>query len=365
MTLRAATMKLLSCFTIFSLLAAAQQAATVETATVVSQNISRKSRVPGELLPYMRTLLHARVSGFVETIEVDRGSAVKKGQTVVRLGAPELAAQIAETESKAQAVESQRATAEAQRVAAQGTYERLKTASETPGVVTANEVQIAQKAVDAIDAQIRALNASAASVRAAVAPLRELQAYLEIKAPFDGIVTERHVHPGALAGPASGPLVTLEQHGMLRLLAAVPEADTAVIPRGAAVSFKVPAHPGQTFSGTVARTGRSLDAKTRTMPVELDVANRNGTLAPGMYADIEWPARRSGASLLVPATAIATTTERSFVIRVSNGTAEWVNVAKGAAAGELVEVTGALSVGDVVVKRATDEIWNGAPLNVK
>ena len=352
---------------LFSLLLAASIAfgQAVETATVVSQTVSRKSRLPGELQPYLKTALQSRVAGFVESIEVDRGSQVKKGDGLVKLSAPELGAQIAEAEAKVQAVESQRASAEAQRVAAQSTFDRLKAAAATPGVVAANELVLAQKAVDSLDAQIRALDASAAAARSAVKPVREMESYLEIKAPFDGIITERLVHPGALVGPGTGPLLTLEQQGSLRLIVAVPEGDAAAIPRGATVSFKVPAYPGRAFTGTVARTGNSLDAKTRTLPVELDVVNRGLTLAPGMYADVEWPSRRSGASLLEPPTAVVTTTERSFVIRVNGGVAEWVNVSKGAASGDLVEVIGPLAAGDVVVKRATDEIRHGSTLKTK
>ena len=356
---------------LFRLLMPLSMAATIclgqaiETATVVSQTVSRKSRLPGELQPYLKTSLQSRVAGFIESIEVDRGSQVKKGEMLVKLSAPELAAQIAEAEAKVRAVESQRASAEAQRVAAQSTADRLKAASATPGVVAANELVLAQKAVDSLDAQIRALEASAAAARSAVKPVREMESYLDIKAPFDGIITERLVHPGALVGPGTGPLLTLEQQGNLRLIVAVPEGEVAVIPRGAAVSFKVPAHPGRAFSGTVSRTGNSLDAKTRTLPVELDVLNRGLALAPGMYADVEWPSRRSGASLLVPPTAVVTTTERSFVIRVNGGVAEWVNVSKGAMAGDLVEVMGPLAVGDVVVKRASDEIRSGSALKTK
>jgi RND family efflux transporter MFP subunit len=175
-----------------------------------------------------------------------------------------------------------------------------------------------------------------------------MQRYLNVEAPFDGIVTERLVHPGALAGPATGPLLHLEQNARLRLVVSVPEAELGAIPRAAAVKFRVPAFPGQTFSAAVSRIPRSLDAQTRTMPVEADVNNASGALAPGMYAEVEWSARRAKASLLVPPTAIATTTERSFVIRVTAGKAEWVNVSKGAPAGDLVEVFGPLSEGDII-----------------
>jgi hypothetical protein len=106
----------------------------------------------------------------------------------------------------------------------------------------------------------------------------------------------------------------------------------------------------------------ALDQKTRTMAVELDVFNRDDTLSPGMYTSVKWPVRRSKASLLVPKTSVVTTTERTFVIRDREGRAEWVNVAKGAAEGESIEVSGDLKVGDMVVRRATDEIREGNPI---
>jgi hypothetical protein len=101
------------------------------------------------------------------------------------------------------------------------------------------------------------------------------------------------------------------------------------------------------------------------MSVELDVQNPRGLLSPGMYPEVSWPVRGQGAALLVPRTSVVTTTERMFVIRVKDGRAEWVNVKRGAADGDLVQVQGALQVGDVVVRRGTDEIREGSAVQMK
>ena len=101
------------------------------------------------------------------------------------------------------------------------------------------------------------------------------------------------------------------------------------------------------------------------MPIELDLPNPSGRLAPGMYPELQWPVRKGRLSLLVPPTAIVTTTERSFVIRLMDGKAAYVNVKRGAASGDLVEVQGALSEGDVIVKRGTDELREGTALRAK
>jgi hypothetical protein len=129
------------------------------------------------------------------------------------------------------------------------------------------------------------------------------------------------------------------------------------------VAFTVAAYPGETFSGVVSRIPHSLDEKTRSMPVELDVMNSGRKLAPGMYPEVQWPVRTARAALLVPPTAIVTTTERTFVIRINNGVAEWVNVTRGAPSGDLVEVHGPLGKDDVIVRRGTDEIRPGVRVN--
>jgi RND family efflux transporter MFP subunit len=157
----------------------------------------------------------------------------------------------------------------------------------------------------------------------------------------------------------------LEQNTRLRLVVSVPEVDVSGIVRGARVGFTVPAYPTQNFQGVVSRVAQTMDPKTRSMAVELDVFNPKSVLAPGMYPTVQWPVRSGRPALLVPASSIVTTTELTFVIRVRNGMAEWVAVRRGPAAGDLVEVYGALAAGDLVVKRGSDEIREGTKVNTK
>ena len=126
---------------------------------------------------------------------------------------------------------------------------------------------------------------------------QDLAAYLRVTAPFEGVISTRYVHPGALVGPGSEvPLLQLDQISHLRLAVAVPEADVAGLVKGMKVDFKVPAFPDRTFSGVIARPAYALDKKTRTMPVELNVSNPQRLLAPGMYPSVLWPVERSGTS---------------------------------------------------------------------
>src|SRR5262249_52684170 len=334
-----------------------------ELVAVVSKPVFRTIAIPGEIQPFLNVALRARVSGYVERVLVDRGSVVKEDQLLVELSAPEMKAQIAEAQSKAQAAEADLVQAEAQLAAAQSTYDRMKKAAETPGGIAGNELIVAEKQVDGAKAMINSKKQASQAAQASVRALKDLEGYLKITAPFGGVITERIVHPGALVGPGSGdPLLVLQQNSHLRVTVAVPEENVASIPKGAKVTFQVPAYPDPTFSGTIARRSQSLDQKTRSMAVELDVMNPDQSLAPGMYATVKWPVKSSKPALYVPKTSVVTTTERTFVIREKNGKAEWVNVSKGAADGDFVEVIGPLQAGDKVVKRANDELREGAPL---
>jgi RND family efflux transporter MFP subunit len=353
------------CLFAFPVGAAAQ--APVEIVRVISKSVERQVKLPGEFRPYLAVPIYAKVAGFVKRVDVDRGSTVKQGQLLATLEAPEMQAQIVEAESRAQAIELQRAEAVAKLAGAQSTYDRLKAASATPGVVAENDVVVAQKTVEAAQALVRSYEDSMKAARAQAQAVRDLGQYLQIKAPFDGVITERNVHPGALVGPGSGatPLLRLHQITRLRLVVAVPEALVGAIVKSARVPFTVPAYPGETFYGVVSLMAHDLDEKTRTMPVELDVRNPDLRLGAGMYPEVQWPVKRPQASLLVPPTSVVTTTERTFVIRVNGGVAEWVNVGRGARVGELIEVFGPLKDGDVIVRRGSDEIREGTKVTVK
>jgi len=335
-----------------------------DLATVIAKPVSMMVDLPGEILPFLSVALHAKVQGYVERIAVDRGSIVKQGELLVELSAPEMKARIAEADSNLQTAQADRIQAQAQLAAAEATSERLKKASETPGAVAANELIQAEKQVDAAQGLVRSREGAIQAADSVVRAEKELEAYLTINAPFDGVVTDRLVHPGALVGPGSDTaLVVLQQVSHLRLVVPVPEEEVGEMVPGATVSFRVPAHPDRTYSGKVARIAHALDAKTRTMPVELDVFNRDGSLAPGMFPSVKWPVQTSRPRLFVPASSVVTTSERTFVIRDQNGRAEWVDVKKGVAEGDLVEVLGNLRAGDKVVRRGTDEIHAGSKLD--
>jgi RND family efflux transporter MFP subunit len=309
---------------------------------VTSAKLDTHVRLPGELTAYESVAIYPRVTGFVEEVLVDRGSNVKQGQLLARLSAPELAAQRTEAQSKL--------------AAAKSTFDRLKAASATPGVVAGHDLELAEAGLQAEKAHVESLYT--------------LEAYLLVKAPFDGVVSERNVHPGALVGPPAGsggtPMLRIDEIGKLRLTVAVPESETAAIAEGAQTTFTVAAWPGQKLQAKVARVSHVIDPRTRTMAVELDVDNSGPhPLAPGMYAEVDWPVRRDNPTLFVPASSIVQTTERTFVDRVRDGAIDQVTIKRGITVGEKVEIFGELAAGDQVLKRGSETMATGTKVTTK
>ncbi len=340
----------------------------VDVARVVSKKLNITVSLPGEIRPYEIVAVYPKVTGFLQWIGVDRGSWVKKGQLLARLTAPELDAQRRNAEARLRSDSATLIASKASLAADESTYESLKTAAATPGVVAGNELQIAKQKAQGDRARVRAAGEQVAAAQAALRSAQDLEGYLEIRAPFDGVVIERNAHPGDLLGPAgiggakSGaalPMLRIEMLSRLRLVVPVPEIDVGAIVPDALVHFTVPAFPTSVFTGKVARISHYLHVQTRTMPVELDVANPDGRLAPGMFPQVEWPVHRSKPTLFVPTTAVITNTQGTFVIRVRDEQAQRVRVRTGETEGHLVEVFGDLTEGDEVAAHGTEEIPPG------
>lgn len=343
--------------------------ATVETAVVVSRKLATTDHLPAQLLPYESVDIYPKVTGFLEEIRVDVGSRVRAGELLMRLSAPELVSQRAQAEAALHAAESQLTAARAKLASDQGTFQRLQAASKTPGVVAGNDLMVASQTVEADRAGVDTAEHNVTAAGDVVRGVAQMQSYLNITAPFSGVVSRRNLHPGALVGPASGPsgaqpILQIVDTDRLRLVVPVPETDVGAMSLGQRVAFSVAAYPGQTFDAPLARVSHDVDVQTRTMRVELDVQNQDGKFAPGSFVTVTWPVARSYATLFVPASAVTSDQQRTFVIRVSDGTAEWVPVQTGKTVDGEIEVFGALRAGDEVVRSASDAIRNGQKLAV-
>ena len=329
----------------------------VETFGLEKSKLVSTLQIPGELTPYQQVSLYAKINSYVKRYLVDVGSEVHKGQLMIILEAPEINSQLASARAR---VKQQ----EAIYLASNATYGRLFNTAKTPGTIAQNDI-------DQADARRKA---DMANIEAAKASYQEVSSnlqYLQIRAPFDGVVSERNASMGAYVGPGGKgsdlPLFVVQQQKKLRLVISVPELSTGSLSNQEEVGFTVRAIPNQQFTAKIKRSAGALDAKLRSERLEMDVENPKKVLLPGMYAEVNVPLKSHDSTFVIPKTALVQSTEKVFVVRVdAQHRAQWVDVQKGIQSKDVVEVySKELHLGDKLVKVATDEIRDGQPVNDK
>jgi membrane fusion protein, multidrug efflux system len=301
-------------------------------------------KLPGQLASFEEVSIFPRVNGYVKNVWVDVGSHVKKGQLLMELEAPEL--EQATTQAK-----EKYAQAKLDATISEQNYERMRQAAETPGAVSPmNLASLKAKA----DADSTLSNAEKANWQMQGAIL----SYLKVTAPFDGVISERNVHPGALVSAESKdgkPMLELRQVDHLRLQVDIPEGIAAGLQDKDTVAFYLSAYPGQRMIGHIARRSDLVNSQFRAERMEMDVYNHDGKLAPGMYADVLFDSKGNASAFTVPKTAVVTSTERKYVIIIRDGKMVKVDVATGNETASKVEITGDLQPGEEIVAKANDE----------
>lgn len=327
----------------------AASAPEVEAVHPVQGSLSSSIRLPGELVAFQQVDLYAKISSFVRRLYVDVGSEVKAGQLLATMEAPELNSQLSGAESR---LKSQ----EALYLSSKATYERLLETSKTPGTISPNDLDIAMAKQKSDLAQLEAARASYREVG-------DTRNYLEIRAPFSGVISTRNVSAGAYVGPAGkgsdAPIFTLQEYKKLRLVVSVPEAYIPYFNDKTEVKFTVKSIQSDTFTAKISRASGALDTRLRSQRTEMDVMNQE-RLLPGMIAEVSLPLAGDANTLLVPSKAVLHSTTGTFVIKVENNKTVWVPVKTGRSADDKTEVFGNVSAADTIVKTATEEVRNGA-----
>lgn len=328
-------------------------AAKTSTFKLEAQPMVTALNLPGELIAYHQVDLYAKVSSFVRDLKADIGSEVKKGQLLITLEAPEMNSQLAGAESK---LKSQ----EAIYTASKANYNRLYETSKTPGTISKNDLDQALARKNSDEAQFEA-------ARASIREIGSMRDYLEIRAPFSGIISARNVNPGAYVGPSGKgselPLFTLQDQRNLRLVISIPELYTGYLKQGDEVSFTIKSHPDEIFHTKVIRMSGALDTRLRSEKVEFDVKNDDLKLLPGMIAEVNIPLPARSNTFVIPKGALLDTSEGIFVIRVVNNKTQKVEVKKGRESDGKVEVFGNLNLNDVLISEASEEIRDGSTIN--
>ncbi|WP_421943167.1 efflux RND transporter periplasmic adaptor subunit [Pedobacter sp.] len=331
-----------------------QPEAKIATFNLKKEKLSTQITLPGELIALQQVDLYAKISSFVRTLKADIGSEVTKGQLLMTLEAPEMNAQLSAARSRLKAQE-------AVYTASKANYNRLYETSKTPGTISTND----------LDQALARRNADLAQLEAAKAAFKEvgtIQNYLEIRAPFSGIISARNVNLGAYVGPSGKgselPLFTLQDQKNLRLAVSIPEVYTGYLKQGDEVNFTVKSIPSKTFTAKVKRLSGALDLRLRAERVEMDVPNTSKTLLPGMVAEINIPLPANSSTFIISKKSLLDTSEGLYILKVENSKAVRVAIKKGRETDDKVEIFGDLKEGDLLVKEPTEEMHDGSVIKL-
>lgn len=351
-------------------------AAEIPSATVAAVTrgtITHSLNLAGQFQPYQVIDVHAKVSGYIKHIYVDIGDRVRQGQVLAVLEVPELDAQlkgtvaeVAHSKDEITRAQHELARAQAEHASLHADYIRLKQASAAqPGLIAEQELDDAQSKDLAAEAQVDAAKAAlaASDQQSQVAGadnerVSDMNDYTRVTAPFDGVVIWRDADTGALiqAGTTSDiqtlPVVKLSQSDLLRLRLPVPEDAVQFIHEGAPVKLRVDA-VNRTLTGKIVRFTRNVSLATRTMETEIDVENKDLSLAPGMYANATLELERKDNVLTIPLQAVVKNGDQTSVLVVdSQNRVQPRNIQLGLQGSMLAEVVSGLNEGDRVITSA-------------
>jgi RND family efflux transporter MFP subunit len=342
--------------------------------------------IAGEFKPFQDVEVHAKVAGYIRNINVDVGDHVKAGQVLAVLEVPELAAELSgadaavrRSEEEIRRAQSDVNRAQSAHAASHSGYARLKQASDArAGLVAQQEIDDAQAKdleaeaqVSSAEAQLSAARQQLEMAQANQKQYNALANYSRITAPFAGVITARLADTGALiqggtsASSGVGPVVRLAEVSKLRLVVPVPESAASQIHLGDPVKAHIQAL-NQDFEGKVSRFSDSLDRQTRTMATEIDFANKDGRLIPGMYAEATLSLAKNAQELCVPLEAVARNNNEASVLIVNkNNEIEERKIKLGFEGEAYVQVLAGVAEGDRVVIGGRSQFHPGQKVKPK
>jgi len=352
----------------------ASQSLPVVNVERVGREANQSSLVlPGNIQAVTEAPVLARASGYIRKRHVDIGDRVKAGQVLIEIEAPELQQQIKQANaaieqagSTVQQSEASLQQARANLGLAQVTNDRWKKLL-AKGAVSRQEsdtydaqFQAQQANVQALEKAVSASRSNVAALEANLARLNELVSYLMVRAPFDGVITERNVDEGALVTEGSTLLFRMAQTDRLRVFLNVPQGDAPSVHVGQQANLAIPDLPGRKFPARVTRTASALDPSSRTLLVEVQAANPNGQLLPGMYTQVDLAVPRKDPPLTIPSDTLVVRSDGPQVAVVDpDGIVHFRRIQLGRDLGDHLEVLGGLDASLQLAVNPSDDVREG------
>jgi len=343
-------------------LAASSQPPRVDVVIAKSATVGQDLVLPGETAAWYETTIYARVNGYVAKWLVDIGDHVKKGQTLAIIETPELDAELAASRAQLEASEAQVQARKSDAEFTKTTNDRWRDSPQ--GVVSDQERDSKKAEYQGARARLSAAIAQVALDKSKVDQYSALTEFKQVKAPFDGTITERKIDVGNLvtAGSASTttPLYRMAQTDPLRVFVDVPQSASGDLMRaGIPAEIRADGTRGGTFLGSVARTAESLNPQARTMKVEVDMPNADHALVPGMYVKVAFRLPPRGL-VEVPAAALLFHADGPEVARVDgSGKVSFARVTIARDDGSMVELATGAEPGEKLVLNISSQIAAG------
>jgi len=356
---------------------AAKEAPKVTVVGVIRSSSTDTLVLPGSIQPVTEAPILARASGYIQHRYADIGDRVKGGQLLAEIEAPELDQQVRQAQAAVEQAASSLEQAKANLQQGKATEKLARVTADrwsklvSRGVVSKQDNDTYQSQYAAAQANVQALGKAVAAgqsnvlaSQANLSRLTELQGYKSVRAPFAGVITVRNVDVGALVSEASTLLFRIAQTDRLRTYVNVPQSDAASVRVGQAARLAISGLGKRQFTGTVTRTANALDPASRTLLVEVQVPNFDGTLLPGMYTQVDLTTPRRDAPLLIPGDTLVVRANGPQVAVVDgNGTVHFQRIQLGRDFGDKIEVLSGIEAGQQVVVNPGDTVQEGAKVN--
>jgi RND family efflux transporter MFP subunit len=313
----------------------------VNVATATRDSKPKELILPGTIQAFTQTTIFPRSNGYVKNWKVDIGDNVQTGQLLAEISTPE--------------VDQQLAQARAQEEIAKVTADRWRDLVQK-NVVSKQEYDQNEKAYEAAKANLQ--------------QLEKIQGFQQILAPFAGKIAARNIDVGTLVTAGTGnsgtPLFSLVQSDPLRVYVFVPQTNAAQVREGLKAKILLQEFPGHEFDGTVTRIAGAIDPTSRTMQVEVQVPNNDGTLYAGMYGQVKFLLPDDNAPIVVPANAFVFRAQGPQVVTVTgDNRIHWQKISVGRDFGTQIEVLDGLKENTKVVMNPTDDLDEGIAVQLK
>jgi len=340
------------------------QAGEVPDVDVVTVNYAPATEsigYPGDTRGWYESTIYARVNGYVSKWLVDIGDRVHKGEVLATIDTPDLDAQLQAAQHQLVVSQSQVEVAKAQADFAKSTYDRWRDSPR--GVVSEQEREEKKAEYTSSVAQMRAAQAKVSADQADVDSLNAIAGYKQVTAPFDGLITSRHVDIGDLVTSGSttstSSLYTVAQINEIRVFVDIPQRATAGMEDGVPAVVTADEFPNRNFDGKITRTSHAIDPATRTLHVEVDVENPDLVLMPGMYVQVHFRMTHKGL-LRVPASALMFRAGGPQVAVVTDdGKIDFRDVNIAIDSGDFVEIGSGVSPSEKVALNLSNQIAQG------